>query len=1061
MTYPRIYSISTVGILKHYNQDYLFHPIRTDFAGSNGIGKSIIADLLQLIFIPDSNVFRFGTEGIDNESRQIYKLANRTNNAYAFLNIEVRSGFFVTVGVCIPGRKSGYIRSFLALNSNNTSDNLTELAYPSSKLLTSKNFIKNKTIPSVEDLAKHFRDSLSLSFLYYTNKSQKNDFYTFLFNKQILPINLSIENNFRAFAKIIQSFSKAKSLNLGNSNSLKQFLLEDKGKEYKQIFNKCKVQLKDLFNEYKTIVEYTSDLEQKQKSLSALKQREDKKNELQKEYFKKQLLFKFQEKKQVELELRKLDQDLAEYIKEQNNLQQRKLRLEKIIDKVKENLERNKKILCILNEYKSTYLELKNIQTYIKELADLEIPKILDDITIDLDIKQYENREIIRRVKLFKLLYEQYGSLALMKQKCLKQEEELNNYRQQTKDEINKVNKIIEALGSSHSGTLLSKFIEQERKLSIEQETVLFHLSDIRWEKPEYVEQGTKYTTSTDILGTEAIEQDSKHNGIWIDYGNLKEFLLLKRGKQIFDKPQNLKFALNSTINELEILLEEEKQKLVQIENFKTGKDFDIPELNLDARLKDYTAFEQIEETGFIIQNIDRKIATYKQEEDTYSQSLAKVQLQIRFTIERSHLGKHIEKTQTSIDIDNKRLRNLENTQSKESGKLEALPSTISLLERSVSEKKDNLEDCTIDYIKTETKFRTVFPDTQIDRDAKNIDSSELEEQRISFENAQTEYITEYKSIVNLFQETKEKNYIEINNQLDDKLYNFFVLEKVLLGDKIMHSDKIAEEILDANRRREEFANAIYDIMFSIFSGTRETYNEYKDIIRRLNSFFEGRKISNRYFFQVNFKPHSIFNIDWVNQLQAMHNRAYKFGELALGELTVDTFIEDFFKQTSNYQKNIQVVELLDPKKYFDLSVSLTDENNNEIPGSTGESYSAIVLLGIGRLSIVQSSRRQRKGIKFVILEETASLDGINFNTFPRIAEEFSYQIITMTPKPYGENPESERYLHHLIKGNDDPNINSTPASYFIAKKCRKNLELYLKTTDNELDCSSETISNL
>ena len=49
--YPRIFSLSTVGVRKHYNQDYLLHQVRTDFTGNNGIGKSLIADLFQLIFI--------------------------------------------------------------------------------------------------------------------------------------------------------------------------------------------------------------------------------------------------------------------------------------------------------------------------------------------------------------------------------------------------------------------------------------------------------------------------------------------------------------------------------------------------------------------------------------------------------------------------------------------------------------------------------------------------------------------------------------------------------------------------------------------------------------------------------------------------------------------------------------------------------------------------------------------------------------------------------------------------------------------------------------------------
>lgn len=46
--FPRIYSLSTVGIRNHYNSDYRFHPFRTDFVGDSGVGKSIIADVFRI-----------------------------------------------------------------------------------------------------------------------------------------------------------------------------------------------------------------------------------------------------------------------------------------------------------------------------------------------------------------------------------------------------------------------------------------------------------------------------------------------------------------------------------------------------------------------------------------------------------------------------------------------------------------------------------------------------------------------------------------------------------------------------------------------------------------------------------------------------------------------------------------------------------------------------------------------------------------------------------------------------------------------------------------------------
>jgi len=89
--YPKIYSISTVGVRQHENADYLLHNVRTDFTGNNGLGKSLIADLLQLIFVPLRDEWKPGTEGLDKEERKIETIPlerDWISHAYSFLNIE-------------------------------------------------------------------------------------------------------------------------------------------------------------------------------------------------------------------------------------------------------------------------------------------------------------------------------------------------------------------------------------------------------------------------------------------------------------------------------------------------------------------------------------------------------------------------------------------------------------------------------------------------------------------------------------------------------------------------------------------------------------------------------------------------------------------------------------------------------------------------------------------------------------------------------------------------------------------------------------------------------------
>src|SRR4051812_30676588 len=97
--YPRIKSLSTLGIIHHQNFDYDFHPIRTDFIGDSGSGKSMIGDLLQLIFV-GSEAFESATQSNDERTvdGMVLRSPNRgTDAGYAILNIEVAECSYITI----------------------------------------------------------------------------------------------------------------------------------------------------------------------------------------------------------------------------------------------------------------------------------------------------------------------------------------------------------------------------------------------------------------------------------------------------------------------------------------------------------------------------------------------------------------------------------------------------------------------------------------------------------------------------------------------------------------------------------------------------------------------------------------------------------------------------------------------------------------------------------------------------------------------------------------------------------------------------------------------------
>jgi hypothetical protein len=137
-----------------------------------------------------------------------------------------------------------------------------------------------------------------------------------------------------------------------------------------------------------------------------------------------------------------------------------------------------------------------------------------------------------------------------------------------------------------------------------------------------------------------------------------------------------------------------------------------------------------------------------------------------------------------------------------------------------------------------------------------------------------------------------------------------------------------------------------------------------------------------------------------------------------------------------------EISDLLDPKFYFDLRVGLFDEVGNRYPGSGGEAYTALALLCIGRMSVIQRDKN-RTGVRFIIIEELSNIDDTNFGLFPEIAKMFGYQLLTMTPKPFGSYSESEWFLHMLIRGKDK-NINYQPMSLFRTKTSKQRLEEYM-----------------
>ncbi|MBV8802905.1 MAG: hypothetical protein JO131_08105, partial [Gammaproteobacteria bacterium] len=882
MIFPRIFSISTVGILKHYNQDYLIHPVRTDFTGSNGIGKSIIADLLQLIFISDEKLITFGTEGINPEERRIYSLPYKTNEAYAFLNLEVKKAMFLTIGVCIPSRKTQRIRPFVVLSDTDHSKTIEEISYSEEKLLTHQHFIIDSTIPSIEDLSIYLRDKHQLFLKYFTTKEDKQNFYTFLYKKEILPINLTIENNLKAFAKIIQSFSKARSLDISSSKSLQDFLFEDNKSEYSELFLRHKLELQGLLIEYQQLNEYISELEKKQKALETLKVKEITKIDAYCKFLLADLRDTYQNMHNAQTEYDKIDSQLEYRQKEKYILEKRSQKFKRLIPKITTVLENKKNWLVALQNYKEGSLKLVEIQKDIDIILHSGCPDLNETIEGNINVYDLDSREIVKRITDFNPLFNKYNSLGAMEKKYEEQKISIDNLRQEIKRDINDLKMMVEVLSFHHDNTLFIKALESGQTLTAEQEIVLLHLIDVAWERPTSAEKGSRYTDNLNILQAEHIEIDKQLNGLWLHLGNLREFIPYHKQEQLFNKPENFQQALENTRYNLEEKIKTKQKQLKEIENFEKGQRFNIPLSNLDQRLRDYSIFEYIRETAFIIKNVHLKITSLRSSKEDIARSLDELTKDIPLLINISTLDIQINNMELKIQKKQGLLNNIVIMMNKEEANLDSLKKDIiPILEEQHKNKYQAHQNYNSIFTEKETRIRSLFPDLQTNTHNQDLPNENLDLLEKRFRNTEEDYITEYKLIVNTSPETQNRNNYEVNEQLNYNSFNFSILEKSLLGSKIKHFDDISDILRENNIQRQKMADTVYQTMLKIFSLTKFKYREYQDIVRGLNTFFKGKKISNKYFFQVNFISQSNFGMNWIDDLQALSETIYRPGQLA------------------------------------------------------------------------------------------------------------------------------------------------------------------------------------
>lgn len=1077
--YPKIKRLSTLNIIHHHKCDYEFNSFRTDFVGEGGSGKSLVSDLLQLIFVGTSS-FHSPTQSADDRlpKTMVLKTDGRgTDFGYAFLNIEVDENQFIVIGIYLES--TGASQMFIIQNGDDFSEE-TKLI-PFDKPISINDFIdKDKTLP-----INHLKEYI-FNTLQYTCASwaTTNKYHKILCSSEnsIIPVDVSKnEKVLKNYSKIIQAFSR-ESLDISKSEKLKDFLFGDKAeKKFKKQFDEAVNDLSSDVAEFEDNSNEIEKLKSKHTDLADLLKKKDEKDEKSKEY----LLANYNYlNSQLISKSTEIINTINNFYKSDSNLSLLKTIAKGKIEKLIEDLS------SIEEDFQKSYKEKEELtKKENKTKKFMEWQKLLNcgkDEIIKRHKNYHKSKDQIDKINLLKSELKSKGLLYYFESKTwdsniifnLQKEEESINKNIENKEKLNNINDV------ENIKSLAYWALNLDRQLTIEEESVLTKYQEILIvDKPENI--AFKYIPEPKELFENLSIYKRVKDGFWLNINGIKEFIpvianpvfntLQKDEIKKFFKNQNL--TLNHEIQKLK----EQRIKLKSLQEIFNS--FDNPKEYILAWNSKNT-FEDTEDYEFF--KLDLK------ELNEYA---------LLFENSTEISSNYTKAKKIHSEVDNKR-SNLKTLKANLESQLEDFPiaeypENLAELEKDYKYKKEINNDGSIflnalsnseNYYKTFQEFvqsqkKCISPKKSlIELDEKVLDFKKQlkgisDEYFLEFENdiSTADYsgdiLDEYK-IKELEEENNLKNnayiilyntiasrYMENNYSRYENLGDFIELCEEILPPEIFKDgetldkdviEKIDKRLKDINLKNQELNGRKLQRLNTIIDEVNAEVSRQLDYIRRIRNFLndDDKLITGNHKAYLKDETNKSYPRIWMQDFVDKINQESSLG---VGTNLLDDlkpFSKDLEKFAPLEEKMVEAFhrcggskyvkptykQLLNPKSYYDLSFTI-ESNKGKNAGSTSQTYSAIALLCIARLSLIENDKSNPKhikpGIRFMPIDEAEGL-GNNFDMLYEIAKNNDYQLLSLSIMPNKVDKENQNI--YLLQNNleEDKKVNYPPIPIFI-----------------------------
>lgn len=1062
--YPRIHSLVTVNIIHHQEFFYRFHPFRTDFIGDSGVGKSIITDLLQLILIGSSE-YSSATHSKDDRpfNTLALKTTDDTDFGYAFINVETNTDQYLVLGTYIA-RNQNQSQAFVIQQSLDfDAEKLVPLNHPIGIDLLERD---SHWLP-IDELDRHLNEVKDLGFKKFRQFSK---YHQLLHANELLPLDITADHALKDYAKILQTFAR-KNINIKDGVDLQDFLFGRQWRtHFKKEFDQVVSSMKDNISTFRTNREYLDKIERKQLKLKALY---DLKNDLDTAKTTWQQLQHHhlsQQKQTAEIAIKTLlkqhfeSRTMLEVLKQTKVekvkgletaiplLKERKETRSKEVDRLKKSVDEIKHVEDLMTEQ-----GLTNIDALHEFYRKFNANRVLCDILLQGE-KLLAERGL---TPAFYALDNTHGLGSITQQL----HKDIAAYQQELSNK--KALLACNDIDSPHS--LVYWALENKPHLSAEQESMVLYFQEqsVETQGPDETDKGDRFIP--DPKAVIEAKTRKRDGGFWADFGGVNTFFdYPEKDQRLFDGKDEAaikaKFQENRQVlqqrirelkksiaekNKLQTFLTEVNEPQKFIEAWSQRESLNYREADLNNEVLNWSAAQLNTVLKVYPNREDLRTAHHKAEKErdiliaqlSESEKLKK-QLEALAVFQPGAVDDWMEELRSKYKpaIQQEQQPELkENTYYSDFKSAQDKAETGLKVQTQISQHEKQLEVVTSGLIELELESTLDFQKESPPKFSKD----KLDAAKKNVDALQGKYTRAFGEVV------ASDDMVQNDRSRLEQTEDFTVLVRHVLPAIFQQIDfketevwdRIKEYMEDILHRNAEINKnklvKVRDLLQDLKQEIATQTNNIREVGNMLNK--REAEISGGLKASLKSELNDRIGVDWITQFledmpdmnEGLWNQAIEGYLNDRQQISIDDLIKDEYKRyTDHPMPQITIEELLSPFSYYFLNYKIRTGSGITNSGSTGQTYTAMALLCIAKLSMMKKEQEhQSDGLRFISIDEAAGI-GSNMDMLETIAKKYGYQILSLSI-PLHRVREGAQHIYRLYKASGEEFINKHPVANF------------------------------